>query len=129
VLKSMSGAHSRHKPDLKTYNIIMSNYAQAGEVEKMEWSLSRMEAANFQPNLRSHEILMTGYGGAGAFAKMCECCDLMLEAGIQPQLSTLNVMLGAYCKHNSFEEAEELLSNASEWQIRQRTSSYLILLR
>jgi pentatricopeptide repeat protein len=107
----------------------MSSYAQAGEVEKMEWSRSRMEAANFKLNLMSYEILMAGYGHVGAFAKMSECFYQMLQAGIQPQKSTLNAMIGAYCKHNSFNEAEELLSDALEWQIRPRTSSYLILLR
>ena len=129
VLKSMTSAKSRYKPDLKTYNILMTNYARAGEVEKMEWSLERMEAAGYKPNFRSYEILMTGYGDVGAFAKMIETFYHLLEAGMQPQSSTLNLMIGSYCKHNLFEEAEELLSKAAEWQIRLRTSSYLIILR
>ncbi|XP_024373045.1 uncharacterized protein [Physcomitrium patens] len=131
VFKSMTAAKNKQtsRPDAKTYNILMASYARLGEVGKMEWSCSRMEAANFKLNLRSYEILMTGYGEVGAIASMSECFYQMLQAGMQPQKSTLNAMLRAYCKHNCFEEAEELLNDALGWQTRPRTSSYLILLR
>lgn len=129
VLKSMTGSKSKHRPDLKTYNLLMSSYARAQDMENMLWSFSRMEEASFKPNFRSFEILMYGFGGVGDFEKMRECFHQMLEASIKPQTSTLNTMISAYCKHNFFEEAEELLKEALEWQIHPRTSSYLIILR
>jgi hypothetical protein len=78
----MSGAQSKYKPDWRTYNIVMSNYARAGEVEKLE-------DAEIQPNLRSYEILMSGYG-IGAFVKMNKCFSLILHHGHNSAVNTFH---------------------------------------
>lgn len=125
----MKGAKSRHKPDLNTYNIIIYSYARAGDLEKMEWSLGRMEAAFFKPNLATYEFLVIGYAHAGAFQLMLERLTDILEAGEKPRLATLRAILEAYCKHNLFEEAEELLYKVKNWFKRPNAPLYLVVLR
>lgn len=125
----MLGAKSKHKPDVKTYRSLMCNYARAGEVEKMERSLSRMGAANYKTDLITFEILIMGYGHVGAFNKMRGCVDRMLDLDIRPELTTLNALISAYCDHSLFDEAEALLNKAKDWHIQPEVSSYVLILR
>ncbi len=129
VFKSMSGAKSKHKPHVRTYNSLMCNYARAGQVEQMEGSLSRMICAGFKPTVITYDILISGYGRAGLFDKMKDCFQQLLDAKIRPEVSTLNSMIAAYCDHKLYEEAEKLLKDARQFCVNPQASSYSILLR
>lgn len=129
VFKSMSGAKSKHKPHVRTYNSLMCNYARAGQVEQMEGSLSRMISAGFKPTVITYDILISGYGRAGSFDKMTDCFQQLLDAKIRPEVSTLNSMIAAYCDHKLYEEAEKLLKDARQFRVNPQASSYSILLR
>ncbi|ORX90658.1 TPR-like protein [Basidiobolus meristosporus CBS 931.73] len=66
-------------PDVVSYNIMVNGYSKAGQMEKAEETVQKMEASNLMPNTTTYNSLIQGYVNCSDVAKASAVYQKLLK--------------------------------------------------
>ncbi|KAH9611591.1 hypothetical protein KSS87_006518 [Heliosperma pusillum] len=98
----------RVRPDLKTFNIVISGFCKAGQLQKASDLLEDIKAWGLSPNAVTYNILISGYCKKAKVGKMYKADALLKEMvamNILPNEITFNTIIDGFCKDQNLPAA------------------------
>ncbi|MCO5601640.1 hypothetical protein L7F22_055763 [Adiantum nelumboides] len=91
-----------------TQNVILSSYARAGNIQRMEYWFSKLQRLGFRPNIITFNILLTAYGRECLFEKIESMLDFMHAYQYRGTTATYNTVIDAYGKAGHIKEVARI---------------------
>lgn len=117
------------RPNLITYNLLVSYYRNLGRIEDAMEILKRMEAAGVAANTSLYTTLINGWREKGDYSMVENIFQRFLESGLEPDLYVYNSMMLAYFRQGKPEEARKLAARLLESGLKPNYITYKLFIR
>ena len=96
---------SMPKPDVVTYNSVITACEKSGQWEAAEQVLKEMKAVGVQPDVITHSALISAYEKGGQWERAKATFEEMKAAGMKPTVITYSALISAYEMSNQWARA------------------------
>jgi pentatricopeptide repeat domain-containing protein 1 len=93
------------RPDVITYNALISAYEKGGQWERARAAFEEMVAAGVQPNIITYNALISAYEQGRQWERARAAFEEMVAAGVQPNVVTYSALISAYERGGQWERA------------------------
>ncbi|KAL8151893.1 hypothetical protein V2J09_021701 [Rumex salicifolius] len=101
----------RCKPNVVTYNILLRAFAQARNVEQVNFLFKDLEESIITPDIFTFNGVMDAYGKNGMIREMEYVLTRMKSSQCRPDAITFNLLIDAYGKKQEFEKMEQVFKS------------------
>ncbi|RDX86954.1 Pentatricopeptide repeat-containing protein, chloroplastic, partial [Mucuna pruriens] len=104
-------ASERCKPNIVTYNILLRAFAQARNVEQVNFLFKDLDESIVSPDIYTFNGVMDGYGKNGMIREMEAVLARMKSNQCKPDLITFNLLIDSYGKKQEFSKMEQVFKS------------------
>ncbi|CAM8953174.1 unnamed protein product [Rhodiola kirilowii] len=101
----------RCKPNIVTYNILLRGFAQAKNVEPVDFLFKDLEESIITPDIFTFNGVMDAYGKNGMIREMELVLARMKSYQIKPDVITFNLLIDSYGKKQEFDKMEQVFKS------------------
>ncbi|KAK7318550.1 hypothetical protein RJT34_03253 [Clitoria ternatea] len=109
-LDKMKGME-RCKPNIVTYNILLRAFAQARNVDQVNYLFKDLDESTISPDIYTFNGVMDAYGKNGMIREMESVLTRMKNNLIKPDLITFNLLIDSYGKKQEFAKMEQVFKS------------------
>lgn len=102
-------------PTMKSYMLLLSAYAKAGNISKSEEFVNEMIDSGVKPDTYVMNSMLNLYGRLGKFEKMEQVLSAMEDKpSVAADISTYNILINVYGRAGYFEKMEQLFNSLGD---------------
>lgn len=103
----------RCKPNIVTYNILLRAFAQARDVNQVNYLFKDLDESSVSPDIYTFNGVMDGYGKNGMIREMESVLVRMKSNQVKLDLITYNLLIDSYGKKQQFDKMEQVFKSLS----------------
>ncbi|CAN4103363.1 unnamed protein product [Withania somnifera] len=96
--------------DAVTFNTMIFICGSRGYLEESEALLNKMEERGISPDTKTYNIFLSLYANAGKIDRALQWYRKIRRTGLFPDAVTCRAVIQILCKHNMFQEVENVIS-------------------
>ena len=116
------------RPDIRTYNIIVKEYARIGDMHAVENILQRIETIGLKPTVATYNAVIASHIHAGKMDEADKYFNLAVANGIAPDAWTFTSLIKGHIDRKEYQAANTLWNRMAESGIRPTVISYSVMI-
>ncbi|KAK4264863.1 hypothetical protein QN277_025985 [Acacia crassicarpa] len=101
----------RCKPNIVTYNILLRAFAQARDVDRVNFLFKDLNESIVSPDIYTFNGVMDAYGKNGMIREMESVLSQMKSNQCKPDIITFNLLIDSYGKRQQFDKMEQVFKS------------------
>ncbi|XP_028755124.1 pentatricopeptide repeat-containing protein At4g39620, chloroplastic [Neltuma alba] len=101
----------RCRPNIVTYNILLRAFAQARDVDRVNFLFKDLNESIVSPDIYTFNGIMDAYGKNGMIREMESVLSQMKSNQCKPDIITFNLLIDSYGKRQQFDKMEQVFKS------------------